>query len=154
MQIAFYSSVIAIAVYVVVSLLTIREDYNMDRLLHRGEYADIVEKVDEVTEPVSPVVKKIVWGRIIGIDKDFSLGDKWVAFSLFAWSMFWFTVFIIGTVWNMVSPWSTEAWSRYWHVAGIGVPIFLSVVTAVWFTWGGVRDIRLLFQRLRVQKAN
>ena len=30
----------------------------------------------------------------------------------------------------------------------------MTVATAIWFTWGGVRDIRLLFQRLRAQRVN
>ena len=30
----------------------------------------------------------------------------------------------------------------------------MTSVTAVWFTWGGVRDIRDLFKRLKSQKIN
>ncbi len=39
MQVAFFSSLIAIAVYIVVSLLTCREDFNLEKMLHRGPYA-------------------------------------------------------------------------------------------------------------------
>jgi SSS family solute:Na+ symporter len=34
------------------------------------------------------------------------------------------------------------------------LPIGLSLVTAIWFTWGALRDMRDLFQRLRAAKAN
>ena len=34
-QISFYASLLAIAVYVIVSLLTCREEFDMDRMLHR-----------------------------------------------------------------------------------------------------------------------
>jgi SSS family solute:Na+ symporter len=30
----------------------------------------------------------------------------------------------------------------------------MAVVTAVWFTWGGIRDIRRLFSRLAREKVN
>lgn len=30
----------------------------------------------------------------------------------------------------------------------------LTVVTGIWFTWGGVRDIKTLFRRLRMEKTN
>jgi SSS family solute:Na+ symporter len=32
--------------------------------------------------------------------------------------------------------------------------VFISFVTALWFGWGGLRDIRLLFKKLAVQKIN
>jgi SSS family solute:Na+ symporter len=28
------------------------------------------------------------------------------------------------------------------------------VITAIWFTWGGLRDMRALFRRLREQQVN
>src|SRR5471030_1305485 len=38
MQISFFATLAAIAVYGLVSLLTCREDFNMDRMLHRGAH--------------------------------------------------------------------------------------------------------------------
>lgn len=153
-QISFFSSLIAITCYVVVSLLTIREDYNMDRLLHRGKYAKVIEKVGETVDPVIPTRKKFSIGRLIGMDANFSTSDRWIAGGLFAWGFSWFLVFVVCTAWNLVSPWPIEAWSNYWHVVGIGIPVILSFVTGIWFTWGGVRDMKRLFERLRTQRVN
>jgi SSS family solute:Na+ symporter len=153
-QISFFATLIAIVLYVVVSLLTCRKDFDMDRMLHRGKYAAVKEKVGELEKPVPASGRRVSWGRLIGLDEHFTVGDKWIAGGLFGWSMFWFAVMVIGTVWNLVAPWPESAWSAYWHVAGIGVPIFISLVTAVWFSWGGIRDIRRLFQRLAAQKVN
>ena len=153
-QISMAATLIAIAVYVAVSLLTCREDFNLDRMLHRGKYAETAATPGEMAAPVSPGGWKLRWGKLIGIDRNFSTGDKWIATGLFGWSTFWFTVFVIGTTWNVIAPWPTSAWSSYWHVAGIGIPILLSCITAVWFTWGGLRDIRRLFHNLRAQKIN
>jgi SSS family solute:Na+ symporter len=142
----FYAGLITIAVYVIVSLLTCKEDFNLDRMLHRGQYAAVKELVGDTA--VVPK-RKIGLGRLIGIDSDFSLGDKWIAGCLFGWSMFWFGVFVVVTIWNLIAPWPVTRWSAYWHFASIQLPIFFAVVTGVWFTWGGLRDMFALFKRLK-----
>lgn len=153
-QISFFATLLAIFLYILVSLLTCREDYNMDRMLHRGKYAALKEKVGEVEEAIPAAGKRVSWGRLIGFDENFTTGDKWIAGSLFAWSLCWCGVLVVGTVWNLIAPWPEAVWSAYWHVAGIGVPILISLVTAVWFACGGVRDIRRLFRKLDEQKVN
>lgn len=150
-QISFLAMLISVAVYIVVSLLTTREDYNMDRLLHRGAYAEITSPVGDVTVQK----KRHVWlGRLIGLDEAYTLGDKWIACSLFGCSMLFFLLFVIGTIWNLISPWSLSTWSGFWESIGIGWPIIMAVVTGLWFTWGGVKDTRDLFTRLRREKVN
>lgn len=158
MQISFFTSLIAITLYVVVSLLTYREDFNMDRMLHRGEYAAVKGLVGEDTKPAPS--RKVWLGKIIGIDENFTLGDKCLASFLVIYNLFWFVVFIVGTTWyflsrcNLLAPWPISVWSTFWHIVGIGLPLLFTVVTAVWFTWGGLRDMRNLFRRLHAQKVN
>ena len=150
-QVSFCASLTAIVLYVVVSLLTCKKDFDMDRMLHRGEYAVIKKLTGEET----PQYTNRNWLlRTIGIDKDFSWGDKSIAISLFVWMLFWLAVFIVGTIWNLASPWPLSVWTAYWHVTAIGIPLVITVVTSVWFTWGGMRDMRRLFQRLKVEKFN
>ena len=48
-----------------------------------------------------------------------------------------------------ISRWPESAWAAYWHVTGVGIPIFLCVVTGIWFTWGGIVDMRAFFRRWR-----
>lgn len=153
MQISFFSALAAIALYVIVSLLTCREDHNMDRMLHRGRYAHINEEVEAVVQTAAAKRPKF-WQRAIGLDENFTRGDKWIAGGLTGWAMFWAAVMVVGSIWNLISPWSTEVWSAYWFVAGLVVPIVITFVTGVWFTWGGVRDIRNLFARLRQTATN
>jgi SSS family solute:Na+ symporter len=150
-QIGFFGCLAAVVVYVATSLLTCREDFNLDRMLHRGEYAAIKQLVGD-TAPV--LHRKIGWGRLMGLDDTFTRGDRWIAGTLFAWSLFWLAVFVVGTAWNLIAPWSAETWARYYYITGIGLPIFLAGVTGVWFTWGGVRDMRAFFQKLDRDKIN
>ena len=151
-EIAFLASLIAVTLYVSVSLATCREDFNMDRMLHRGKYAVPAPVAGEQIAPAAK--RKVTWGKLIGLDENFTRGDTWIAGSLFTWNMLWFAVFVVGSVWNLIAPWPDSAWSRFWHVAAIGLPVFISVVTAVWFTWGGVRDIRALFRHLSLERVN
>jgi SSS family solute:Na+ symporter len=149
-QISFFAMLIAVAVYIVVSLLTNREDFNMERMLHRGAYAKIKKAIHEPT----PAHHRISWGKLIGMDDDFTLGDKWVAGGLFGFSMLYFLVFLVGSVWNLLAPWPTSVWSTFWNYVGIGIPVILAVITGIWFTWGGLRDMRDLFRRLKQQRVN
>lgn len=152
-EISFSATLIAITMYVVVSLLTCREDFNMDRMLHRGEYAEILPPAEKAEEN-RPHKKLPWWYRAIGIDSNFTTGDKWIAGGLFGWSVFWFLVILIGSIWNMIDPWPIHVWSTYWHISGIGVPIFMAVVASIWFTWGGLKDMASLFRRLKMEKVN
>ncbi|PTX96701.1 sodium:proline symporter [Spartobacteria bacterium LR76] len=148
-QIGFFGAISACLVYGVVSLLTCRKDFDMERMLHRGKYA---VKTEQGYETVS--AKRVTWGRLIGFDEHFTLGDKFLAGGLFCWSMLWFGVLVMGSIWNLIAPWPIAVWSRFWFVVGIGIPVFFAVVTAIWFTWGGIRDMRLFFSRLRQERPD
>ncbi len=151
-QVFFFASLIALLTYLVVSLLTCREDFNLERMLHRGAYAAIRGEVGD--QDAAPRDGRITWGRIIGYDENFTLGDKWIAGGLFAWTMVFCLIMIVGTLWNMVAPWPTEVWSGFWHVVSIIIPVAMAVIIGVWFTWGGITDTIDLFRRLRQEKAN
>lgn len=144
LQIGFFASLLAVGAYLVVSWLTCREDFNLERMLHRGIYA----RADDAAPPVQSA-RPSLWARLIGFDRDFSLGDKWAAGGIFGWACAFALIVIVGSIWNLVAPWSDAAWSRYWRITAIGAPIVVALVTGVWFTWGAIRDLKNLFARLR-----
>jgi len=140
----------AVILYIVVSLLTCQENFNMDRMLHRGPYA-----TDTALEESPETVKrKFVWGRILGFDREFKFGDKMISGCVFVWSVFWFAVFVIGSLWYLWRPWPLEIWGHYWYLYGILLPFVIGVITTFWFTWGGVRDLRRLFVALRTVRRS
>lgn len=151
-QISFSVSLLATSAYVVTSLLTCRQDFNLQKMLHRGPYAKILPPTDDL--PKLPPKKIGAISRMIGIDTDFSRSDKWIAIGLNAWGFLWAGVFAVGTLWNLIAPWPLSVWSAFWHVSAVGLPILMAVVTGIWFTWGGLRDIFDLFRNLRKARSN
>lgn len=142
-QVIFFCAMLSsLLVYMVVSLLTCREDFNLDRILHRGQYAI------EGSSPSGAIRRKWSWGTILGFDREFTRGDKIISGSLFAWGMFWFSVFVVMTLLYLVRPWPLSVWATYWHIYAIVIPVFVGVVTTIWFTWGGTRDLLRLFRDL------
>ena len=143
----FIAQVSSVAVYVTVSLLTCRVDFDMDRMLHRGAYA-LPGDAPAAARP------RITWGRLAGFDREFTRGDRWISGGLLAWSMFWFGVFLVACGWNLVRPWPVRWWSAYWRVVGILVPLVVGSLTTIWFTWGGVRDLRHIFAALKALRRD
>ena len=149
-QVSFFVPFLSVLVYVTVSLLTHREDFNLERMLHRGPYAIAPETA---AAPVVPA-PNAWWEKLAGFDENFTLADKWIAGTLLGWTILWCLVFMVGTTWNIFAPWPETVWSVFWQIVGIGLPILIATVTGVWFTWGGILDMRDLFRRLREERVN
>ena len=145
---SFCAMVTALTLYFVVSLLTCKQDFNMERMLHRGKYAVADDKVKEEFK------KRWSWSSIIGIDKQFTRGDKVISASIFSWSMFWWFVFVVVTLWNLVSPWPLSWWAAYWHYYAIIIPLCISIITTIWFLWGGITDLHELYIDLKTYKSD
>lgn len=148
----FIAMVAALASYVLVSLLTCRRNFDMDKLLHRGRYAVANDAMRELTEERR--VKS--WKRLfLGFDEHFTRGDRIVSATLFGWSMFWFAIFVVVTLSNMLgAPWTNQDWWRYNLIQGILLPLIIGPLTTVWFAIGGLRDLIRLFRRLAVMKRD
>jgi SSS family solute:Na+ symporter len=127
--------------YVLVSLLGRRGEFEMDRLLHRGQYAirDETRVVEEV--PVRG------W-RMLGMGKEFTRGDKIIYIVAYAWTLIWSAVFVVGTVANLSGNVADSAWMSFWRIF-ILVNIAASIAVIIWFAYGGLRDLKDMLHRLR-----
>ena len=137
--------------YVLVSLFTCKECFNMDRMLHRGIYAP-EESLGVARTPTAE--RKFRWGILIGINRDFTTGDKVISVSVFGWKMLWIAAGVFILIWNIFERWPITWWSNYWYIKIIFVPIIVTAITTVWFTWGGIRDLVMLVKRLEILKRN
>jgi len=148
-EIYFLAMMFGVGAYVIGSLITYRKPFELDRMLHRGKYND-----GESSENTSPWTWRNVYGKLIGIDDDYTKGDKIIAWSVFGYSIvFQFLIAFVGVaVWNWLSPWPAAWWSWYFFTTVIVLGILVGSVSTVWFVIGGVIDIRRLFKDLALRK--
>ncbi len=159
MQISFFASIIAVTLYVIVSHLTSKRPFNMDKLLHRGAYRVASDRDPVVEKSLKPGISL---NRILGIDEQFSRSDRWITLGIFYWSMIWVVLFAVGScvyvagrALNHGTPlWSDEGWASYWLVVSIYLPVLIGAGTTVWFTIGCWHDIGVFFSRLKEERVN
>jgi SSS family solute:Na+ symporter len=152
MQMAFLASCVAVAVYVTVSVLTCRQAFDLDRMLHRGRFADADHQT--ATRPLT-LRERFRLRNVLGFDANFTFTDKLVAGGIFWFAMFLLGVNLIVTVWNLaVGRWPVEWWSGYWLIFSVALPFIVAVGTLVWFGIGGTRDIFAFFAALRTMKRD
>lgn len=150
-EIYFLGLLVSIFSYIAVSLLTSRESFNMDRMLHRGVYTHKGEK---------PVVhERVTWGnlwqKLLGFTPEYTRGDKALAWSVFIYSMGWgFGSFVIIALWNLITPWPDTWWAGWFLIQNIIIAGIIGVVTSIWFTIGGSIDLYRLFRRLEEEDVN
>lgn len=150
-EISVFSLLCSIFLYTGVSLLTCRRPYNLERMLHRGKYAD-----DGMGQPVEKINVVKFFKGLIGITSEYTRGDKILAWSVFIWSLIYgFGLsFIVPVVWNCFYKWPKEWWATYFWITSIFMACLVGVVSTVWFTIGGIVDLRRLFRDLKNKKDN
>ncbi|MBR4665210.1 MAG: sodium:panthothenate symporter, partial [Lentisphaeria bacterium] len=150
-EISFISMTCSVLAYCLVSLLTCRKPYDLDKLLHRGKY-----NIENKNEEELKWSWKTFVAKIIGITPEYSKGDRIIAWSVFIYSFgYGFLLCFIGTlIWNWISPWPEHWWGIRYFITTLVIGCLVGSVSTVWFMWGGIRDIILLFHDLAVRKAN
>ena len=138
--------------YIVVSLATFRRPFDLDRMLHRGRYAD----------EQSSGKRKFDWSwknlssKLIGITPEYTLGDRILARSVFIYAFVYRfgLAFLLVFVWNIISPWGRGAWSTYYLLTMLIIPFAVGMITSVWFFVGGCIDLKHLFTDLARRKRD
>jgi len=140
-ELRFSSMLITIAAYVVASLMKNNYKFNMDKMLHRGQYAVASDVVVKTEKPI----KK--WMAKIGITKEFNLQDRIIYFFFSIWQLSWFCVFIVVIILHVFHDISDRIWSYYWKY-NMWMMAVLAIITLIWFTWGGIVDLKKMFKKL------
>ena len=150
-EIYFIAMLVSVTLYVVVSLLTCKKPFNMDRMLHRGIYSDTGKPVEK-----TPLTLRGILRKLIGIDANYTRGDRILAWSVFLYSFLYsfVIIFLAVVIWNKVTPWPIEWWAHYFFITKILVAGLIGIVSTVWFSIGGTLDLIKLFQRLAQKQDN
>lgn len=150
-EIYFFALISGILGYVIVSLMTYKKPFNLERMLHRGKYSIADEQKKEI---------KLAWSwsnlydKIVGITPEYTTGDKVITYSVLFYSFIYqFGLAFLGVlIWNMISPWSSDWWTWYFIINNVYIATFIGGVSTIWFFIGGVIDMRQLFKDLVARK--
>jgi len=136
--------------YVLVSLSNKSSSFNLDKILHRGIYADnksLKEKPDNISNESGVARFRKILFRL-GLNNEFSTCDKIIFGASILWNFGWFAVFVIGTIYNSVYEVSDQSWLKFWRIY-VFIIFALSLLTTIWFLFGGIKDIREMILKLR-----
>lgn len=150
-EIYFISMILSVGGYVIGSYLTYKP-YDLDKLLHRGKYADGPEPVKEKW------TLRNIFSKIIGITPEYTRGDRIIAYSVFFYSVVYRVgiVFFAIVIWNAIWPWPNSWWTVNFFITTLLIPGIVGVISTIWFMIGGSIDAIQLFRDLkkRVEDPN
>ena len=120
--------------------------FNLDKMLHRGEYDIAGEHQKSGWDPGR------IWSKL-GLTEEFSKFDRVIFFCSIGWTVTWFLVFIVLTFNRFVLDMTVSGWLQLWQIY-LMLSFFIGVGTTVWFFVGGIVDIRRLFRTLATIRRN
>ena len=146
-ELFFFTEIACAITYVVVSLLTQKEKFNLDRMLHRGQYAIEKEKTleDDLRIPY--------WKKAIGYSKDLPLDDKLLIICAYSYAFLALGTVAFGTIYHMIYGISDKMWLAFWHGYCWFFFGFLVIFT-VWLSVGGFIEVKKLFSLLANAKRD
>lgn len=144
-ELLFIAMIISCSAYTIGSLLTKKESFNLEKMLHRGIYDDRPQE-----SKFAPAKRRSIMSRFVSITPEYTRGDKIIAWSAFVWSLVWgFGItFIMVIVWNAITPWSIKWWTNWLLLTSVIVPVMVALVVACWFSIGAFCDLRRFFRDL------
>lgn len=149
-EFTFFTSLFSVILYIVVSLLTCKKDFNMDKMLHQGKYEDPTEPHKNLNIDWS---FRNIFKNLIGITPEYTKGDRFIAYGIFIHSSVYsfILMFIVVLLWNGFSPWNMEYWKWYFYIYFFVVPTGIAVICTFWFSIGGIKDMFRLFKDLQTR---
>lgn len=146
----FLSMVSASVMYIAVSLLGPRTDFDLNRMLNRGRWR--IEGDASIDAAPTTFLEKL------GMDSQFKGTDRAVTLVTLAWPLAFTVLFLVGTAYalwrkaneNPISPSSWSTWWFWWTWLILGT----SVIVVVWFTSGGIRDVVRMVRVLRARRVD
>lgn len=137
----FIAMVSSIVVYILVSLVTPqKKGLNFDELLHLGEY-----RIKEEYDVQQPAEKGLA--KFFGIGEEFTRSDKVIYILSYAYTFLITAIFIFGTIYHLIFGIADDTWMQFWY-GYIIVMLILSAAITIWFTFGGIKDLRAMFASL------
>lgn len=171
-ELSFIAMLSAMLLYVLVSLLTCRKPFNLQKMLHRGEWADkpaggaaaplpiaagrtpgdgkLASPGQQASVQRRPAFHTRLLRHLVGITPEYTREDRAIAWAVFGYQIVYgfFGTFALVAICAKVFHWNAYAWTVKMFVTNLIVPLAMGITTTIWFTWGTMRDIRRLFRDL------
>jgi SSS family solute:Na+ symporter len=150
---SFAASIIAIAVYVVVSLLSKNSNIDMDKLLHRGEYS--IEEEERELKVRGAINQPVAWyWRMIGVNShEFSKIDKALFMYTVLMNSWGIGSFCVLLTLGLLGRMQDNDWT-FWAFVGLTIWLIVSYIGAIWVGICGLFDLRDLYRRLKMAKRD
>lgn len=123
----------ASVVYFIVSIFFPNKKDDINAIIAKAEKS---EKFDE-----KKISENIKGWKVLLPTKEFTKNDKIIYWTTTGWTLFWFVIFLIGTLFYfIVKPITNDIWMSFWKIYTY---IFLaaSIVVTIWFTIGGFKNL-------------
>ncbi len=144
----FYSMLITIAVYALVSYITGKNNpFDIESMLNRKA----IDK-NKPKEKFIDIVKSNA-KEMFGWDKEFSFVDKAMFVFSYGYIFIFFGIFLIGTIYAMNTDVIDSVWLSYWQFY-LWFVVILSAIITIWLAIGGYRDLFEMFKRLHIAKRD
>lgn len=159
-EVGVANQLFALLLYVALSFATCRKPFDLAKMLHRDGSPQVRAGDCNRQQPKPHAPLRLRAGKalslLLGIDADYTRGDRVLAWSVFLYSFGWgFCVCFLGNVsWHFlgeagVLPAQPESWwGDYFLAVSIIVPCIVGLVSTVWFGICGTRDLLRLFRDL------
>jgi Na+/proline symporter len=150
-ELYFLTMIITLILYCAVSYLTLKEPFNLERMLHRGVYSLNGERKIQ-----SAWTFRNFFPKLIGITPEYTKGDRVISWSVFIYVIIYqFGIAFVGVViWNFFSPWPLAWWGNYFLTVSLIIPGIAALVSTFWFGIGGVLDLKRMFRDLKNRAEN
>ena len=144
-----FTMLISVGSYVLISLFGPKHVHNMDKLLHRGEYAEADTREKTATTKIS------VWKKLCGISPQHTGFERFLMYASFSIPMLEWFVFVIVTILALFTNLLTD---RFWEQIGFWktIPMYFifGTICTIWLSCGGIRDVINLVKDLRTTEVN
>jgi solute:Na+ symporter, SSS family len=150
-EFSFITMMVTLFLYCVVSYFTMKKPFNLNRMLHRGIYNVDGDKKEAIAWSF-----KTIFSKMLGVTKEYTTGDKVIAWGFFLYSFVWGFVltFVSVIIWNYFSLWPVRWWGTYFFVVYLVIPGIMAAISTFWFGIGGFVDLRRLFRDLKARSDN
>lgn len=147
----FFAMVTTLLIYVIVSKLTCKEEFNLDRMLHRGKYSE--GTAVDVSFKWTP---KNIFKNILSITPEYTRGDKIIAYGYFTYIFVYsFIIYFLGTlILRCFTDLTINYWKVWFWISSIYVTCIVTAIATVWLGACGVKDMIQMFKDLKNRVAN